>query len=228
MKAILTSLLLIFKFSVFGQTFPVFEDSTHIFWQPNTTIKFTDYKLQTPPQALIDNMEKYKFSAAASVGLWSILDTPKKVKDRNIKFEKVYIVPAFDKFGSCAKENDSIQIKIQNTYLDIAELSARWARKELRTIQDSTKATGTLTIIYESIRVKMQNKRKEFGGAFTKEVLIDKQEGAYMKWRNLIEELLEKTKEWATSPVECYRFVAKKPIEKGYIVAPIVFPDMSK
>jgi len=93
-------------------------------------------------------MAKYEFSASASVGIWSILDMPEKKKDRYKKFEKVYFAPAFERTTSYTKTDDTLQIAMQNTYLDICEIWARWARKQLSNIQDSTKATG-ISWIYD-------------------------------------------------------------------------------
>ena len=37
---------------------------------------------------------------------------------------------------------------------------------------------------------------------------------------------LEKTKEFATKPEDCYRFIIKKPIEKGYKEAENIVGDL--
>ena len=78
--------------------------------------------------------KKYSMTASASVGIWSILDVPKKKKDRGKKLEKVYFAPAFSKTGSAAISNDTMQIAIQAIYFDICEFAARLARKELKTL----------------------------------------------------------------------------------------------
>ena len=125
---IISTFLTIFSLTCIGQTNYPTRDSIHIFWQPNLKITYSDYKGQTNTQVL-EMMEKYQFSASASVGVWSILDMPKKKKDRYKKFEKVYFAPAFERTTSFAKSNDTLQIEMQNLYLDICEVWARWQGK---------------------------------------------------------------------------------------------------
>lgn len=196
-------------------------DSIHIFWQPSTKITKDDY-LGQPTSQVDKMMDEYGFTASASVGIWSVLDIPKKKRDRIKKFEKVYFAPAFEKTTSYIRTNDSIQIEMQNLYFDICELWARWARKELKTLQDTTNAAGTLSIFYMTVKEDMNKNRISMFRAYFKEVFIDKAEGAFEKWRNELDKELERTKMWATTPEECHRLLIQKPIEKGYIMAPTI------
>ena len=222
---IISTFLTLFTLTCIGQTNYPTRDSVHIFWQPNLKITHNDYNGQTNPK-LLEMMEKYQFSASASVGIWSILDIPKKKKDRYKKFEKVYFAPAFERTTSSAKTNDTLQIEMQNIYLDICEVWARWARKELKTLQDTTKATGTLSIFYMTVKQDMNDHRLAMYRAYFKDVFIDKNDGAFTKWRADIDKQLEETKQWATTPEECYRLMTQKPIEVGYIVAPTLIGPM--
>ena len=148
MKTILISgFFILWGLICFGQVSYPTRDSVHIFWQPGLKITDQDYK-GTPQKQIDELMAKYEFSASASVGIWSILDMPEKKKDRYKKFEKVYFAPAFERTTSYTKTDDTLQIAMQNTYLDICEIWARWARKQLSNIQDSTKATG-ISWIYD-------------------------------------------------------------------------------
>jgi hypothetical protein len=211
----------------YGQVIDSTKNATHIFWQPDLELTYKDYK-GTPMQAIVEDMRKYGYSASASTGIWSILDIPKRKGERTRKFEKVYIAPAFEKTTSFAKTEDTLQIQMQNLYFDICEIWARSARKQLKAWQDSTNATGTLTIVYSTIIEEMQENKKKMFRGYAKEVFVDKQEGAFLKWRKAIDTILEETQKWATTPQDCYRFVTKKPIEKGYIQAPTVFPSMRR
>ncbi len=213
--------------SCYGQVTDSTSSGTHIFWQPKLKLLYKDYKGQ-PINKIEEMMQKYGFSAAASVGIWSILDTPKNKKERYKKFEKVYFAPAFDKINSFAKTDDSLQIEMQNLYFDICEIWARWARKELTKLQDSTKATGTLTIFYMTVKKDMNKNKSSMYSAYFKDVFIDKIAGSFTKWKQDINKTLAETKEWATTPKECYRLMTQKPIEKGYIEAPTVLDAMSK
>lgn len=205
----------------FGQTLYPTKDSVHIFWQPNVKLTSKDYQGQ-PTSNIEELMSKYNFSASASVGIWSILDIPEKKKDRYKKFEKVYFAPAFEKTTSFTKSGDSLQIAMQNLYFDICEVWARWARKELKSFQDSTKATGTLSILYMTIKQEMNDHRLTMYRVYFKDVFINKKEGAFAKWRQEIDKELADTKQWTTTPEECYRLMLQKPIEDGYIQAPKV------
>jgi hypothetical protein len=220
-RLIILHILSFIAFACFGQANYPTRDSVHIFWQPNVKLTYSDY--QGKPSSQVEEiMEKYQFSAASSGGIWSILDIPKSKKDRKKKFEKVYFAPVFDRTASFAKSNDSLQIEMQNLYFDINEVWARWARKQLQKWQDSTKATGTLTIMYMTVKKDMNNHRLDMYRAYFDEVFVNKNEGAFTKWRKDIDELLEETRSWATTPAECYRLMSKKPIELGYIEAPAV------
>ena len=226
-KAILTIGLILYGLTCIGQIQYPTSDSTHIFWQPGVKITLQDYKGK-PIQQIEELMEKYDFSASASVGIWSVLDCPKRVRDRYTKFEKVYFAPAFEKTTSYSKTEDKQQIEMQNLYFDICELWARWARKELRTLQDSTNATGVLTIHYLTVKQDMNEGRLKMFRDYFNDVFIEKNIEAFDKWRKEINEALENTKKWATTPEECYRLMTKKPIEKGYIMAPTLVGAMNK
>jgi hypothetical protein len=218
--------VLINTFSL-GQTNYPTRDSAHIFWQPGLRLTHLDYQGKETKQ-VSDIMDKYGLQATASVGIWSILDTPKKKADRYRKFEKVYFAPAFEISTSSTRTTDSLEIAKQNLYLDICEIAARWARRTLKSIQDSTKATGTLTIMYMTVKDEMHEKRLAMFNSYFKDVYDDKKPGAFEEWRNFYSKLLEDTKQWATTPEECYRLMTRKPIEKGYIEAPIVIGSFKK
>lgn len=211
----------------FCQTNYPTEDSTHIFWQPNVKLTFKDYQGKLTPE-LENLMNKYNFSASASVGIWSVLDIPKKKKDRYRKFEKVYFAPAFHKTTSFAKSDDTSQIEMQNLYFDICEVWARWARKELKTLLDTSKATGTLSLWYMTIKQRMNDNRLAMYRAYFQDVFVDKRDGAFVKWRQEIDKSLKEYKMWATTPQECYRLMTQKPIEDGYIKTPKVAGPLDK
>ena len=71
--------------------------------------------------ANIKTAKRVGLQAVVYVGLKSILDVPKKKKDRGNKLEKVYIAPAFDMTASYALTYDTGQIAMQQLYFDIAE-----------------------------------------------------------------------------------------------------------
>jgi hypothetical protein len=205
----------------FGQVIPPTSDANYVFWQPEVEILPEDY--QGKPNSAIDAlMEQYGFSASASVGIWSILDIPKKKKDRYKKIEKVYFAPAFSKAMSYTKSSDPQQIAMQNLYLDICEIWTRWARKELNHLQTSSNSTGMLTIMYSTVKQQMDKQRLEMYQAYFKDVFIDKKSGAFSEWQTKIKAELEATTSWMTTPEECKRLISRKPIEPDYREAPMV------
>lgn len=221
MKNILLGAFLFLSLCCFAQSDYPTSNSTHIFWQPGVKITKADYQGASDPH--VDSlMQKYGFWASASVGIWSVLDVPKKEKDRYKKFEKVYFAPAFEKATSYAASDDSVQIEMQNLYLDIYEVCTRWARKELKNMHDSINATGMLTLYYMTVKDAMEDKKRDFCRAYFNDVFMSKKEGAFNEWRSRIDKLLEETVEYATTAEECYRLMTDKPIEKGYIKAPAV------
>lgn len=204
-----------------GQTKYITRDSVHIFWQPDLKITAEDY-LGKPTDEVLQVMNQFGFRASASVGIWSVLDIPKKKNDRYKKFEKVYFAPAFDRSSSYTQTKDSLEIAVQNTYLDICEIWARWARKKLYSLRDSTNSTGTLTIFYKTIEYEMDSLRLEMYRDYTQDVIINKRPEAFQEWRTLINEALMETEKYATTPEECYRLLSGNPTEEGYIKAPTV------
>jgi hypothetical protein len=220
MKHTFTLILILFtRLTCFGQTTFITEDSAHIFWQPSAKLSYKDFK-GTPSVRVMNMFRKYNMNASASVGIWSVLDVPKRKKDRGKKLEKVYFAPAFDKRGSSAISPDTMQIAIQAVYFDICEFASRLARRDYKALQDTMKGYGTLYIMFSTIEKDMQEEYDKMIGTYTKEVIVDNRPGAYESWRKFYDEMLEKTKEWATKPEECYRLLTGKPIDPDYEKSP--------
>ena len=201
-----------------GQSKFLTRDSTHIFWQPDLSIGLQDY-IGNPTNQVMDLMRRYKFGASASIGIWSVMDIPKKPKQRRRKPEKIYIAPAFERTTSFALVDDPKELEIQNTYLDICEIWARWARERLDFISDSSGTPGTLTVMFPKVMRDMEEKRMEMHGRYSREVIIEKKPAAFNGWRKIIDDELNKTKKWATKPEDCHRFVTGKPLDMDYIEA---------
>lgn len=207
---------LIITLSAKSQTNCPTRDSVHIFWQPGTKITCQDFKGNIPPK-IQQEMDMYGYSAIASVGIWHCIDLPTgSRKNRWSKFEKVYFAPAFERTTSATRTTDTMQIAMQLMYFDMCEIWARWAREQLTHLKDSLNATGIQAIMYSTVVQKMKKNYHSMSGGYAQEVFIDKKEGSYIKWRQLIDEWLEDTKKWATTPEECYRLMSGKPIERGY------------
>jgi hypothetical protein len=212
--------LLIFASSVHAQSNFVTRDSAHIFWQPGTLLTLSDFKGgSTGKHKTIRNAD---LKAMAYVAIWSILDVPKKKKDRGKKLEKVYIAPAFDIKASFALTSDNTQIAKQQIYFDIAEIWARWARQQFKSYQDTIPGYGIIFSMYSTVIRDMKAQQSKMNDDYTKEVFVDKTPDAFTRWRKMIDEKLEATKAWSTTPQECFRFISDKPIDEDYEQSPTV------
>lgn len=220
-KLLATLVLLSFIPSSWSQTTPAnypTQDSVHVFWQPDVKLTRKDYQGTTNENSQRMN-DKYDMKVNSSIGIWSILDVAKKKKERYIKMEKVYFAPAFERTTSVAVTDDSLEIEKENVFFDICELGTRFARAELKKLEDTTNATGSMSLMYMTIKKQMEERRAKLAGAYFQDVFVQKNEGAFEEWRTLIDRRLEETKMWSTTPQECYRLMTGKPVEKGYIQA---------
>lgn len=197
-------------------------DSVHIFWQPNVSLTYEDFKGDTTGGKYKDSYKRIGLQAMAYVGIWSILDVPKKKKDRRKMLEKVYMAPAFDMTASYALTPDTMQIAMQQLYFDIAETWTRWARQRLTMYQDTMKGYGALFIMYSTVLKDAKTGQQQMNDAYTKEVIIDKQPGAFDKWKKIVNDKLLQTRSWATKPEDCYRFIINQPIDPDYEQSPTV------
>jgi hypothetical protein len=95
-------------------------------------------------------------------------------------------------------------------------------------LQKAGNTDNTNEMFFTSIRNKWEENMRSFFGGAIREILIEKKDSAYYKWRETTDELLEETKKYATTPEDCYRFVVGKPIEKGYKQAKTIMGDFRK
>lgn len=221
-KLTITFILLIVSLNSFAQVNYPTQDSAYIFWQPGITLTYNDFRGDTVGGKYTEWYKKVGLQSEAYIGIWSILDVPKKKKDRGRKLEKVYIAPAFDKAASYAITNDTTQIAIQQVYFDIAETWARWARQQLSRYQDSMKGYGVSLIMYSTVIKDTKAGQQQMNSAYAEDVIISKKQGAFEKWRKLIDNQLNETNLWATKPEDCYRFITRKAIDKEYEESPVV------
>ena len=190
-------------------------DSVHIFWQPNTKITYQDFK-QDLPQSTLKAMDTLKFDASASVGILRAIDFPKRARVGSHKLEKVYLAPAFERTTSGTRTRDSLQIAMQTTYLDIAEIWSRWGREQFNKVRDSADVIGSQADVYSSVVCEMMTKYQSMRDAYSNDVIIRKKEGAFAKWRKDIDIMLMQKTKWITTSEDCYRIIKGKPIEPGY------------
>lgn len=218
---ILTIILLGFFTSVLtGQS--AIENDKYKFWQPNTKLIPNDFRYKADTSRAFNNLNrKYGIQAYSFCVLKSILDVPKKKRERGIKLERVYFAPCFDKYQSISMTTDSFELAKQQVYFDITELYARIARKQFESLRDSSKNEyGIYWSIYSSIVSKICIERNEMYDAYTNDVFLLKKEGFYQKWRSLVDERLIETNKYATKLEDCLRFLNGKPLTEDYKMSP--------
>jgi hypothetical protein len=200
------------------------ENEKEIYWQPDRKIEFSDYQSNSDTNCVKYN-KLYDIHMQASIGFRYVVDIPKKWKG---KIDKGYIVPVFCKNCSCILKEDSLELKVDRLLFDITELCARNVRREINDFQKAGNIDNPNEMYFTSVKNKWEEERKLFFAGAIQEILLKKEEGAYEKWRKTTDEMLDKTKEYATKPEDCYRFILGKPIEKGYKMAKNIVGDLRK
>lgn len=233
MKRLTLIILAVISFSIKNFTFSQekFQTETekYIFWQPNRTLKQEDFKANGSKNPIfVRYCEDFDLCAMAAIGVHAVLDIPKKKRKRGKLIEKAYFAPAFEKTMSYLLKEDSMEIAKQKLVFDIYEVSTRLARRELAHLQDSVSGYGIISKMFKTVEAKAVEFRKAMVDSFTKDVYIYKRDGAYLKWRARVDELLVNLNEFATKPEDCYRFVKNIPIDDRYIEAPKVIGNLKK
>ena len=218
-KEFLLLFLSVIQISVFAQKT---EDENNLYWQSDRKINFSDYQSKSDTNCIKYN-ERYGLKMSSSIGFRWVVDVPKRWRG---KMDKAYIAPVFCKNCSCILSEDSMALKTDRLLFDITEILSRNIRKELDEFQRATNVDNVNEMFFTTIKNKWDELRGDFFATVIREILIEKQEGAYEKWRKKVDEILEKRKEYATKPEDCFRFIAGKPIEKGYKKAKSIMGDM--
>lgn len=218
MKASLMILILgLVTTGVTAQT--LFENDKLKFWQPDIKLTIADFKADTSTIGKLNR--KYGVQAYSYCILKSVLDVPKKKKERGKKLEKIYFAPCIDKYQSVSITTDSFELAKQQVYLDITELYARIARIQLESYRDSLdNVYGLYWSLYSTVVSDVCIERNEMYDAYTNDVFIIDKDGYYQKWRQLIDERLSETTKYATTPEDCNRFLSGKPLTKDYKMSP--------
>ncbi len=202
-----------------AQTVLPTNSDTHIFWQADRKLKPTDFKgnFNADPRLKV-YCDTFQLCTSASVGLFAVLDVPKRKKHRKEKLDKVYFVPAFEMNTSVFSFKDSIGVAMQQVVFDIYELSARIARRQFKELEDSMGvAYGIRYIFLSTVQADVKKFRDGLVNEFTHDVYINGgRESAYEEWRGIIDKWLNELKEFETTPEDCYRFVKGKPTDKAY------------
>jgi hypothetical protein len=212
-----------------GQEKILTETKTHIFWQPDLVLTEKDFQGDgTKNQKYVRYCEELDLCVVASTGVFSILDIPKRKRKRGELIEKAYFAPAFERATSYILKQDSMGIAKQKIVFDIYEASARLARQQLQQLQDSIGGYGIISIMFKSVEARAIEMRNSLVDSYTKDLYIDKKPDAYKKWRKIVDQLLYDSKEFATKPEDCYRFVKNEPLDKNYMKAETVIGNLNE
>ncbi|MGG7036608.1 MAG: hypothetical protein ACI7YS_15635 [Flavobacterium sp.] len=218
MKVLKLLLFILSTNSIFCQTNQRLEDSVHIYWQPNIKLKNSDFKSDGRKE---ENAEKYcekiKLCACAATNFNVIIDIPKNKKKRKKLFEKIYLVPVLEKTKSYNLTKDTIGLLRQKIVFDIEEWTTRYIRKEIeKTTSLFEKKYGSIITWHNTIIREAKEKREKLIHDYTLYVYLEPKDNAYENWRLKIDKLLEETKEYATKPEDCIRFIQQKPLDEEY------------
>jgi len=203
------------------------ESETHIFWQPDRKLTSDDFQ-GTPPKSEMKYCEEKGACLVPCHGLFLKVDIPKNY--RKNKLEKVYYAPAFEK-GCSYIMSDSKDVRDGQIQFDMLELSSRIARKLLREYHDYmaiTSDSSNLDIIKQNpdtilitgigtslawhARDSAWTFYQDMSSGYIHNMYFADEKDTYEDWRQLVDDLLEKYKMYATRPEECYRMIKKQPI----------------
>jgi hypothetical protein len=205
------------------------ETETHIFWQADRPLTAADFQgdgSANPRTAELS--EKYDMNAVGFIGLWSVLDIPKRKKWRGLE-EKIYFVPAFQKETSYILKGNTDEIIYEQMLFDIFELSARMAKKSLDEYRkEAVEGTGMQAIMFKTVEQEVIEYRDEMVASFVRDVRIDKREGAWQEWREQIDGRLHDLEEYATTPDDRLRFINGAPLDSRYKKAEHILGPMQK
>lgn len=204
------------------------ETDSFKFWQPNLKLSIADFKQDTNEGTAIKYKEKIGLLAGCGVSVVRYLDVPKKKKNQGKMLEIAYFVPIWHKYQSYIFTDDSMVIEKQKLYFDIAEMICRMARKDIDSLQNSTKSYGRLYFEYANIANHYCSKFSEFHREYTQAVFVRKEENAFSLWRSATDKKLLELETYATKPLDCERILTKQPVEKDYKLSPTIYGQLMK
>lgn len=204
------------------------KSSTHIFWSSEYKIQMTDFHNTVKSGKFKTYCEEYNICWGAVTGLYSVLDHPKKKKDRRKKEEKIYFAPAFELNTSYRFNSDSTEYLQQALVFDMYEWAARRCRLELDSMYVMSPSIGIKAIMFKTIESDVLRRLNTMVSLFTNEVYVQAISGAYEKWRKIVDELLESAEKYQTTALDRLRFIKNEPVDQGYIKAKKIIDVIEK
>ncbi len=138
------------------------------------------------------------------------------------------MAPVFCKSCSCLLSENAVELQVYRLLFDVAELSARGARKELIETQSQININNVNTMFLTTIKNKWETRMRATWSTIYQEVLIQKKENAYSEWRTLMDELLAPHQDYSTPPDDIKRLILGVPIEPDNEQAPTIVGDLKE
>ncbi|PRP67143.1 hypothetical protein [Nonlabens agnitus] len=205
------------------------ENDDNLFWQPNIELSYSDFKSKSNEDCEKFN-EKYGWEMSGTIELKGIVDVPKSHLSKRIRKrkgdDKSYIAPVFCKNCSCKLSENSSELEVHKLLFDVAEMCSRALRRELSETKAKMEINNVNTMFFTTAKNKWDERMRKIWGTILQDILIENKKGAYLEWRNLINELMEKNEEFATKPNEIKRLMSEMPIEEGYVEADRIVGDL--
>lgn len=215
------------------ECFAQIETDTHVFWQPGIKLTFDMFQ-GTPSDSAVKSLTDQNRFHEQYLGLWGCLDVPKSKREWNKGMEeKPYFCAAMEKKNSFLIVRDSTELKYAQLCFDACEVAARVARQNLAAKVDSVKKDipgGKVNgIIYIWFQTCLTDGRmfKQICMNDLIPMIQSRNEESYNGYRKVIDDLLKKTEEFATTPEEIQRFITGKP-DKGYKLADTAIGDLER
>ena len=194
-------ILLVFSTSVAAQA-----RASDLIWSPDRQIQFSDYQAFSR-YACVEVYEMWGFITIATVEIRGMVDVPQNWRGENdTRPDRGYIVPFMCRINSCYLFEDSISLKVDNLLFDTTELFARRARMELAALRRQHNVPNFNSTHLTRVRLQQEQYMRSMFDQIRLEILIENQDGAYNKWREQVNALLEETQDFATSPQDRHRF----------------------
>lgn len=214
LRLVLLSLLIISSSVSSAQTLST-ENAQLKGWVTGVKLVLADFRGRPDDQFKRLNREG-GLQATAKVAIRSVMDVPKKKKDRATSMEKVYISPFFYKLNSISVTKDEHELDKQRLVFDLAEWFSRMARQEFAHLLDSAHHYGVIWLMYSRVMNKYCIGYQNAAEAYSLEVVAKRDENAFLSWRRRVDQGLKDTQAFATTPEDCHRLLTNLAVDEAY------------
>lgn len=188
----------------------------YIIWQPDARIELSDYTAQlTPKHQKLS--ERLGIGTVSTIQLLRIVDGPKRKRDAKELPERWYIAPAFCRACSSLNRPDSLGLAHDRIFFDMAELSARWARRQMDSLRTVLNIDNVGAAFIETVCMDADEMMHGLMHTYIKEVVLTRSDSAQASWRDFMHEMLDLW-QYTTTQEDCQRFVHDAPLDERYNV----------